>query len=130
LQLDRYRRWLKSRDVVLRHEHKPAEKMFVSYAGQTVSVAKRLTGDTREVQIFVVPGASYYTFAEATWTKEPNNGNHNPLRSQGDASGIGLRAMEILNLSSISTETPRDLERLLVAASGPRRMRPLERGEL
>jgi transposase len=67
---ERYRRWLKSRDLVLRQEHKPGEKMFVDYAGQTVGVTDRLSGEKREAQIFVaVLGASNYTFAEATWTQ-------------------------------------------------------------
>lgn len=67
---ERYRDWLKSRDLVLRHEHKPGEKMFVDYAGQTVGVTDRATGETRRAQIFVsVLGASNYTFAEATWTQ-------------------------------------------------------------
>ncbi len=67
---DRYRQWLGTRDLVLRQEHKPGEKMFVDYAGQTLSVTDPSTGEARKIQIFVtVLGASNYTFAEATWTQ-------------------------------------------------------------
>lgn len=67
---ERYRQWLGAQDLVLRHEHKPGEKMFVDYAGQTASVTDPATGEVRTAQIFVcVLGASNYTFAEATWTQ-------------------------------------------------------------
>ena len=35
---DLYRRWLNKRDLVLRHEHRAGEKMFVDYAGATISI--------------------------------------------------------------------------------------------
>jgi len=67
---DRYRKWLGTQDLVLRHEHRPGEKMFVDYAGQTASVTDPATGERRDAQIFVcVLGASNYTFAGATWTQ-------------------------------------------------------------
>lgn len=67
---ERYRAWLGTRDVVLRQAHKPGEKLFVDYAGQTMPVSDPATGATRAAQIFVcVLGASNYTFAEATWTQ-------------------------------------------------------------
>jgi transposase len=67
---ERYRAWLGSRDVVLRQDHKPGEKLFVDYAGQTMQVTDPATGGIRTAQIFVcVLGASSYTFAEATWTQ-------------------------------------------------------------
>ena len=54
----------------MRQEHRAGEKLFVDYAGQTVPVVNRETGERREAQIFVaVLGASNYTFAEATWTQ-------------------------------------------------------------
>ena len=57
-------------DVVMRQEHRAGEKMFVDYAGQTVPVVDRETGEERQAQVFVaVLGASSYTFAEATWTQ-------------------------------------------------------------
>ena len=67
---DQYRRWLAGQDAVLRQNHIPGDKMFVDYAGQTVPIVDRATGEERPAQIFVaVLGASSYTFAEATWTQ-------------------------------------------------------------
>ena len=65
-----YRAWAAKVDVVMRQEHRAGEKMFVDYAGHTVAVVNRDTGELREAQIFVaVLGASNYTYAEATWTQ-------------------------------------------------------------
>ena len=67
---EQYRCWLGRQDVVLRQTHRPGEKLFVDYAGQTIPVTDRLTGLVRPAQIFVaVLGASNYTYAEATWTQ-------------------------------------------------------------
>ena len=67
---ERYRAWAQHIDVVMRQEHRAGEKLFVDYAGQTVPVINRETGELREAQIFVaVLGASNYTFAEASWTQ-------------------------------------------------------------
>lgn len=67
---DLYRAWLGKVDVVMRQEHRAGEKLFVDYAGQTVPVIDRRTGEIRQAQIFVaVMGASNYCFAEATWTQ-------------------------------------------------------------
>ena len=55
---------------MMRQEHSAGEKMFVDYAGQTIPVVDRETGEERQAQIFVaVLGASSYTLAEATWTQ-------------------------------------------------------------
>ncbi len=63
-----YKRWKKRLNVSLRQTHKVGEKMFVDYAGQTVSVKDRNTGETGEAEIFVaVLGASNYSYAEAIW---------------------------------------------------------------
>jgi len=67
---DQYRRWLATQELVLRQNHAPGEKLFVDYAGQTVPVVDRHTGEVREAQIFVaVLGCSNYTYTEATWTQ-------------------------------------------------------------
>jgi len=48
--------------------HRAGEKLFVDYAGQTVAVACRDSGEVHTAQIFVaVLGASRYTFCKATW---------------------------------------------------------------
>jgi transposase len=51
----------------MRQTHRAGEKLFIDYAGQTVPVIDRLTGEIRHAHIFVaVLGASNYTFACAT----------------------------------------------------------------
>lgn len=51
----------------MRQEHRVGEKLFVDYAGQTVPVIDRHSGEIRQAQVFVeVLGASCYTFAETT----------------------------------------------------------------
>lgn len=68
---DQYRRWLATQDAVLRQHPTPGDKCFVDYAGDTVGIVDRMTGEIRQAQIFVaVLGASSYTFAEATWTQQ------------------------------------------------------------
>ena len=67
---EQYRAWSGRLDLVMRQTHRAGERLFVDYAGHTVPVVDRLTGELREAQIFVaVLGASNYTFAEATWTQ-------------------------------------------------------------
>ena len=87
---DLYRNWLGKVDVVMRQSYRAGEKLFVDYAGQTVGIIDRQTGEERQAQIFVaVLGASNYTFAEATW-------------SQGlsDWTGSHVRALEFFGGSS------------------------------
>ena len=65
-----YQRWVGRLDPVMRQRHRPGEKLFVDYAGQTVAVIDRHTGLSRQAQIFVaVLGASNYTYLEASWTQ-------------------------------------------------------------
>ena len=66
-----YQRWHRRLDVVLRQEHRPGEKLFVDYAGDTVPIHNPQTGEVRLASIFVaVLGASSYTFAEATLSQD------------------------------------------------------------
>jgi len=66
----RYRAWANTLDPVLRQEHRAGEKVFVDYAGHTLPVVDRSTGEIREAQLFVgTLGASNFTFAEVTWTQ-------------------------------------------------------------
>ncbi len=68
---DHYRAWQGKLDVVMRQEQRVGEKLFVDYAGQTVPVIDRHSGEIRQAQVFVaVLGASSYTFAEATWSQQ------------------------------------------------------------
>ena len=65
-----YRVWAGRLDAVMRQEHLAGEKCFVDYAGQTMPVTDRHTGEIKQAQIFVgVMGASNYTYCEATWSQ-------------------------------------------------------------
>ena len=67
---DRYLQWRGRQDPVMRQVHKAGEKQFVDYAGQTVPVTDRRTGEVRFAEVFVaVLGASSYTYCEATWSQ-------------------------------------------------------------
>ena len=67
---DLYRTWRGKLPVWMRQHHKAGEKLFVDYAGMTMPVRDSKTGESRQAQIFVATlGASYYTYAEATWTQ-------------------------------------------------------------
>ena len=62
-----YQQWRRGRDVVLRHEHKAGERMFIDWAGDTMPIHDRHTGAVGRASLFVVVlGASSYTYAEAT----------------------------------------------------------------
>jgi transposase len=66
---EHYRAWEGTLDLVMRQTHRAGEKLFVDYAGQTVPVVDRISGEIQPAQVFVaVLGASNYTDAEATWT--------------------------------------------------------------
>ncbi len=66
----RYRCWLASADPVMRFEHRAGDKLFVDYAGHTIPIIDRHSGEIHRAQIFVaVLGCSNYTFAEATLTQ-------------------------------------------------------------
>lgn len=81
---DLYRDWAGRRSIWMRQDHKAGERMFVDYAGGTVAVVDRETGEARQAQIFVAAlGASSYTYAEATWTQ-----------GTGDWVGSHVRAFE------------------------------------
>jgi len=57
-------------DPRMRQVHKAGEKLFVDYAGMTMRVIDRSTGEVVTAQIFVATlGASDYTYAEATWSQ-------------------------------------------------------------
>ena len=65
-----YRAWEGHLDPCLRQDYVGGEKLFVDYAGQTVSIHDAGTGESRESAIFVASlGASNYTYAEATWSE-------------------------------------------------------------
>ncbi len=67
---EHYRRWCKKRRLSMRQVHRAGEKLFVDYAGHKPTVVDPLTGEVREVELFVAAfGASSFTYAEATETQ-------------------------------------------------------------
>ena len=59
---DRYRYFAGNPDRVMRQHHRGGEKLLVDYAGQTVEVVDRDSGEIRAAQLFVATlGASNYT---------------------------------------------------------------------
>jgi transposase len=61
-----YRQWARRLKPSMRLSHKGGEKVFVDYAGQTMSVVDPNTGELHPAHIFIgVLGASNYTYAEA-----------------------------------------------------------------
>ena len=47
--------------------HKFGDKMYVDYAGKTLSILDKESGEHKEVQFFVaIFGTSRYTYAEAS----------------------------------------------------------------
>jgi transposase len=68
---DLYREWARAQKTTLRQHHPPGEKVFVDYAGATIPVHNRETGEIHQAAVFVATlGCSNYTFAEATWSQE------------------------------------------------------------
>ncbi len=49
---DQYRLWRNQVDVVMRQNHIAGDKLFIDYAGQTMSVVDQFTGEVQQVQIF------------------------------------------------------------------------------
>ena len=64
---EHYLRWSKKVNPVMHMQHKAGDKMFVDYAGKTLEIVNKQTGEVQDVQFFVaILGASQYTYAEAS----------------------------------------------------------------
>ena len=62
-----YKNWGKKVNPVMHMTHKSGDKMYVDYAGKTLFIQDKLSGERTEVQFFVaILGASQYTYCEAT----------------------------------------------------------------
>jgi transposase len=68
---DLYHQWRSQIDVSMRGIHKAGEKLFVDWAGMTLPIVDRETGETRPAYLFVaVLGASNYTYAEVSLSQD------------------------------------------------------------
>jgi transposase len=66
-----YKVWGKRVNPVMHMNHKSGDKMYVDYAGKTLSLVNRENGELKEVQFFVaILGASQYTYAEASVSQQ------------------------------------------------------------
>jgi transposase len=67
---EHYRAWEGTLDLVMRQTHRAGEKLFVDYAGQTVPVVDRISGEIQPAQVFVaVLGASNYSISLSIWIR-------------------------------------------------------------
>jgi transposase len=67
---DLYRKWAGKLRLSMRQVHVAGEKLFVDYAGQTLPIVNRHSGEICAAQLFVAAlGASSHVFAETTWTQ-------------------------------------------------------------
>jgi hypothetical protein len=74
----------------MRQVHIAGEKLFVDYAGSTVSITGAITGEITQAQIFLAAvGASNYAFACAT-----------PRQTTNDQSGAQVLALEFFGGTS------------------------------
>ena len=65
-----YSAWRKRLSPTMRQTHLAGDKLFVDWAGDTVSIVDCVTGEIHEAHLFVAAlGASSYTYAEARWTE-------------------------------------------------------------
>lgn len=66
-----YKIWGKKVNPVMHMNHKAGDKMYVDYAGKTLSIIDKETGEIKEVQFFVaILGASQHTYAEASMSQQ------------------------------------------------------------
>ena len=55
-------------------EHYAGDQMYIDYAGDKLEVIDGITGETREVEVFVaILPCSHYTYCEATWSQQKDD---------------------------------------------------------
>lgn len=63
--------WSNRVNPVMHMNHKSGDKMYVDYAGKTLSFIDKEIGEIKEVQFFVaILGSSQYTYAEASMSQQ------------------------------------------------------------
>lgn len=69
-----YSNWNNSLEISMHQEYKAGDKMFVDFTGDKMILTDRITGEEREVDVFVsILGASQYTYVEATENQKKEN---------------------------------------------------------
>lgn len=68
---EHYNRWSKKVNPVMLMIHKAGDKMYVDYAGKTLQIVDKESGEVTQLQFYVsVLGASQYTYAEASYSQQ------------------------------------------------------------
>lgn len=66
-----FKNWSNRVNPVMHMNHKAGDKMYVDYAGKTLSIVDKDTREIKEVQFFVaILGASQHTYAEASMSQQ------------------------------------------------------------
>ncbi|MCK5788874.1 MAG: IS21 family transposase [Chlamydiia bacterium] len=66
-----YNRWSKKVNPVMHMNHKAGDKLFIDYAGKTLQIIDKESGELIDVEFFVaILGASQYTYAEASMSQK------------------------------------------------------------
>jgi transposase len=99
--------WRDGLDVTMHLDHKGGDKMFVDYAGTKQSIVDPITGQAKEVEVFVaILGASQLTYAEATPSQKSEDwirSNERALRYMG---GVTAAIVPDNLKSAISQSSP------------------------
>ena len=73
----RYNQWSKKVNPSMRMTHKAGDKLYVDYAGKTLEIVDRKTGEITPIQFFVATlGSSQYTYAEASMSQQRDDFIH------------------------------------------------------
>lgn len=106
--VDLYRQWETRAYPRMRQVHAPGDKLFVDYAGYTVPIIDRTTGEVLfQAQIYTATmGASNYTYAEATRSQDIHDWIGANIRALEFFRGVP-RAIVIDNLKSGVTSADR-----------------------
>jgi hypothetical protein len=94
----------------MRQTHVAGEKLFVDFAGDTMPVFDTITGEVRDIKIFVaVLGASNYTYAKARFSEGYRTGSG--LMSTPWRSSAGCRRRSSATTLRPGSRPPADTSR-------------------
>lgn len=66
--------WRSASALTMHINHKAGDKLFVDFTGKHLQLVDKQTGEIKDVEVFVaVPGASQYTYVEATATQKSHD---------------------------------------------------------
>jgi len=69
-----YRLWEGSHSYTMVQRHRPGEKLYVDFVGETLPITNPETGEVRQAQVFAAAtGCWQYLFARVCWTQELRN---------------------------------------------------------